>query len=339
MRICCATASVWPDGSPCCTRGLAGARLRPSAGRLARRHEDASLAANVAQPGLTHPLDLSISDPLRRATTEGVLPMEMAHLMTDTVFYSIPNADRVMYVHHAVMFYCHMAMGSVAGTRCFGLDDGPPGIDGVRLLSLAGFVAEVPGPLMAFRWVMMKKGWHVRFPVWFFVNNGVMLVGWIGSRIVWFFYVFWFMLLPVKDAYISAGAGDVSVPPPRHLQRHRACGCAVVQWGLAGGDRHEAASQWSFAAVPRPYQAHTKPVPSPYQASSTSPTPIPQRPLSSLTSGVADLVDDGGRLRCDMRLVDRMGPAAAKGGAAGLSDPQPECQIDPENDPQGRRRR
>lgn len=140
---------------------------------------------------------------------EGVLPMEMAHLMTDTVFYSIPNADRVMYVHHAVMFYCHMAMGSVAGTRCFGLDDGPPGIDGVRLLSLAGFVAEVPGPFMAFRWVMMKKGWHVRFPVWFFVNNGVMLVGWIGSRIVWFFYVFWFMLLPVKDAYISAGAGDI----------------------------------------------------------------------------------------------------------------------------------
>ena len=260
MRICCATTSVWPDGSPCCTRGLAGARLRPSAGRLARRHEDASLAANVAQPGLTHPLDLSISDPLRRATTEGVLPMEMAHLMTDTVFYSIPNADRVMYVHHAVMFYCHMAMGSVAGTRCFGLDDGPPGIDGVRLLSLAGFVAEVPGPFMAFRWVMMKKGWHVRFPVWFFVNNGVMLVGWIGSRIVWFFYVFWFMLLPVKDAYISAGAGDVSVPPPRHLQRHRACGCAVVQWGLAGGDRHEAASQWSFAAVPSPYQARTKPL-------------------------------------------------------------------------------
>ena len=57
-------------------------------------------------------------------------------------------------VHHVVLVYCHGAAGSVAGAACAGLTDagGLPGVEGIRLISLAGYCAEVPNVLLNSRW-------------------------------------------------------------------------------------------------------------------------------------------------------------------------------------------
>lgn len=142
---------------------------------------------------------------------DGVLALSMAHSVMDTFLYSIPNRDYVMLVHHVVLVYCHGAMGSVAGAACAGLTDagGLPGVEGIRLISLAGYCAEVPNVFLNSRWVMMQTGWATQYPGAYFANNLVVLVLWAGTRIFWYMYIFYAMLLPVYDAYSNNGAGKI----------------------------------------------------------------------------------------------------------------------------------
>ena len=53
-----------------------------------------------------------------------------------------------------VLVYCHGMMGSVAGSECAGLTHagGLPGVVGIRLISLAGYCAELPNVLLNTRW-------------------------------------------------------------------------------------------------------------------------------------------------------------------------------------------
>ena len=57
-------------------------------------------------------------------------------------------------IHHVVLVYCHGMMGSVAGSECAGLTHagGLPGVVGIRLISLAGYCAELPNVLLNTRW-------------------------------------------------------------------------------------------------------------------------------------------------------------------------------------------
>jgi len=131
------------------------------------------------------------------------LPLSLGYLATDIVFYCIPKRDVTITCHHLVMAICHFTSGTTAGAAASGVGDSA----WAQWTSVLGYLSELPNPLLNTRWFMLKTLKEHSFI--YSLNNFLLLVTWVGSRLVVLPCNIIFRILPRLSEFAADGAYDL----------------------------------------------------------------------------------------------------------------------------------
>lgn len=124
------------------------------------------------------------------------LPLSLSYFAADCFFYCLPRRDVVIFVHHAIMCFCHYPMNNDAGALLAGCGDR----EWVLWLSCMGYTSEVATALMNYRWYLLQtleEDW-----AGFAVVNVSVALGWAG-RVVMFAYLLLVEILPRASLYLA----------------------------------------------------------------------------------------------------------------------------------------
>eukprot|EP00929_Paragymnodinium_shiwhaense_P087186 TRINITY_DN4745_c0_g1_i2.p1 TRINITY_DN4745_c0_g1~~TRINITY_DN4745_c0_g1_i2.p1 ORF type:complete len:322 (-),score=49.10 TRINITY_DN4745_c0_g1_i2:109-930(-) len=130
------------------------------------------------------------------------LPVSLAYLCTDIMFYCIPKLDFAITGHHLVMIFCHLTSGTRAGAEIAGAGD----YMWSQQLSVAGYLSELANPFLNTRWYLLKVLNH-HHPI-YTLNSIVLLLTWIGGRIVVLSMLVLFRILPRFNDFAERGIYD-----------------------------------------------------------------------------------------------------------------------------------
>lgn len=130
------------------------------------------------------------------------LPIFFAYQLNDILFFCIPKRSIMFLLHHILMMWTHqVAITDVAASYC-----GNGDAVYIQTLCVTGFVAEVPVPLMSFRWIVQKRckqAW-MRHAV-----DLLCIVTWVLFRLVLFPLKIWRLLAPERQSFAAKGNEDV----------------------------------------------------------------------------------------------------------------------------------
>ena len=126
------------------------------------------------------------------------LPLSLTYFVLDSLYYCLPRADGIIFVHHVIMVFCHYPIAHAAGASLAGAGDA----DFATWLSVVGYTSEVSTALMNYRWYLintLEEDW-----VGFGITNILTVVGWAG-RVVMFTHLLIAEIVPRRAAYFEEG--------------------------------------------------------------------------------------------------------------------------------------
>jgi len=126
------------------------------------------------------------------------LPITMAFNLNDMFFYCIPKRSIMFLTHHAVMMYFHSCVCTDVVASAVATGDATY----AQMLSVTGFVAEIPVPFMSLRWIVQKKCTEARMRL---AVDLLCLVTWVLFRLVIFPVKVWGLLAPESQSWAAKG--------------------------------------------------------------------------------------------------------------------------------------
>eukprot|EP00039_Didymoeca_costata_P028530 m.21351 g.21351 ORF g.21351 m.21351 type:complete len:294 (+) comp7121_c0_seq1:143-1024(+) len=128
-----------------------------------------------------------------------LLMVSMGFIVSDVILYARICNDIPVAIHHLVMIICNMPTGSKVALKLLS----PPGLENELFWGVAAmYLCEASNIFLNFRWLLLQT--LTDHSALYTLNNSILLVVYIVSRVFWFPYIMYEGIWVHYDLFASA---------------------------------------------------------------------------------------------------------------------------------------